>query len=105
MSVLLRGLIATRYPLSSIILSLILPNLVLAGPETDHVPAPQVHEEVWAIPASPVPMLAYLIRPIGGGPFPLVVMNHGVSLDAKERSYFPVIEFRDAALWFARHRY
>ena len=44
MSVLLRGLIATRYPLSSIILSLILTNLVLAGPETDHVPAPQVHE-------------------------------------------------------------
>jgi dienelactone hydrolase len=107
MSVLLRGLIATRYPLSSIILSLILPNLVLAEPETDHVPAPQFHEEVWAIPASPVPMLAYLIRPIGGGggPFPLVVMNHGVSLDAKARSYFPVIEFRDAALWFARQGY
>jgi dienelactone hydrolase len=100
-----RGLIATRYPLSSIILFLILPNLVLAGPETDHVPALQVHEEVWAIPASPVPILAYLIRPIGGGPFPLVVMNHGVSLDAKERSYFPVIEFRDAALWFARQGY
>src|SRR6202023_768461 len=67
--------------------------------------APQVHEEMWAIPSSPVPMLAYLIRPIGGGPFPLVVMNHGVSLDAKERSYFPVIEFRDAALWFARRGY
>jgi dienelactone hydrolase len=32
-------------------------------------------------------------------------MNHGVSLDAKERSYFPVIEFRDAALWFARQGY
>src|SRR5213080_3523383 len=41
--------------------------------------APQVHEEMWAIPSSPVPMLAYLIRPIGVGPFPLVVMNHGVS--------------------------
>jgi hypothetical protein len=62
---------------------------------------------MWAIPSSPVPMLAYLIRPveIGGGPFPLLVMNHGVSLDAKERSYFPVIEFRDAALWFARQGY
>ena len=67
--------------------------------------APQVHEEMWAIPSSPVPMLAYLIRPIGGGPFPLVVMNHGVSLDAMGRSYFPVIEFRDAALWFARQGY
>src|SRR5262245_43050723 len=60
--------------------------------------APQVREEMWAIPSSPVPMLAYLIRPVGGGPFPLVVMNHGVSLDATGRSYFPMIEFRDAAL-------
>jgi pimeloyl-ACP methyl ester carboxylesterase len=32
-------------------------------------------------------------------------MNHGVALDAKERSFFPVIEFRDAALWFARQGY
>ena len=60
---------------------------------------------MWAIPSSPVPMLAYLIRPVGGGPFPLVVMNHGVSLDATGRSYFPIIEFRDAALWFARQGY
>ena len=57
------------------------------------------------ISSSPVPMLAYLIRPIGDGPFPLVVMNHGVSLDPTGRSYFPVIEFRDAALWFARQGY
>ena len=81
--------------------------LPLAALAQQAVPAiaPQVHEEMWAIPSSPVPMLAYLIRPIGGGPFPLVVMNHGVSLDATGRSYFPVIEFRDAALWFARQGY
>ena len=103
MSILLRGLIAT----TSIIMLLILPNPVMAGPETEHPAAPQVREEMWAIPSSPVPMLAYLIRPVagGGGPFPLVVMNHGVSLDATGRSYFPVIEFRDAALWFARQGY
>src|SRR3981189_3751783 len=102
MSVLLRGLIATRNTLSSIILSLILPNLVLAGPETAHAPAPQVREGVGAFPAYPVPMLEYLIRPIGGGggPFPLVVMNHGVSLDTMQPSYFPATEFRDAALSF-----
>src|ERR1700674_202307 len=94
-----------RYPLSSIIMFLILPNLVRAGPASEQPTAPQVHEEMWAIPSSPVPMLAYLIRPIEGGPFPLVVMNHGVSLDATGRSYFPVIEFRDAALWFARQGY
>src|SRR5271165_2085069 len=101
MTILLRGLIA----LSSVIMFLILPNLVMAGPASEQPTAPQVHEEVWAIPSSPVPMLAYLIRPIGAGPFPLVVMNHGVSLDASGRSYFPVIEFRDAALWFARQGY
>src|SRR5260370_41544109 len=60
---------------------------------------------MWAIPYWGVAMVGYLIGPMGGGSFPLVVMNHGVSLDAKERSYFPVIEFRDAALWFARQGY
>src|SRR6202051_2956498 len=105
MSILRRGLIATEYCLSNIIMSLILPNLVTAGPASEQPTVPQVHEEVWAIPSSPVPMLAYLIRPIGAGPFPLVVMNHGVSLDAMARSYFPVIEFRDAALWFVRQGY
>ena len=30
-------------------------------------------------------------------------MNHGVSLNARERSFFPLVEFRDAAVWFARH--
>jgi pimeloyl-ACP methyl ester carboxylesterase len=29
-------------------------------------------------------------------------MNHGVSLNARERGFFPLVEFRDAALWFAR---
>ena len=84
-----------------------LPLAALAALAQQAVPsiAPQVRDEMWAIPSSPVPMLAYLIRPVGGGPFPLVVMNHGVSLDVTGRSYFPVIEFRDAALWFARQGY
>jgi pimeloyl-ACP methyl ester carboxylesterase len=29
-------------------------------------------------------------------------MNHGVAMDPKERSFFPLVEFRDAAFWFAR---
>jgi len=64
----------------------------------------EVREQLWGIPST-IPMLAYVIRPVGTGPFPLLVMNHGVSLDPKERSYFPVIEFRDAALWFAKQGY
>jgi dienelactone hydrolase len=75
-----------------------------AGDTVQDTFAPKLREELWAIPSA-VPMLAYMVRPIGEGPFPLLVMNHGVSLDTKERSYFPVVEFRDAALWFARQGY
>jgi dienelactone hydrolase len=82
-----------------------LSNLAMADPAPEPPTVPQVHEEMWAIPSSPVPFLAYLIRPLGDGPFPLVVMNHGVSLDSRERTFFPAIEFRDAALWFARQGY
>jgi dienelactone hydrolase len=63
-----------------------------------------VQEEVWALPLVH-PTVAYVVRPVGNGPFPLVVMNHGVSLNARERSFFPLVEFRDAALWFARRGY
>ena len=59
-----------------------------------------IQEEVWAIPVT-LPTIAYVVRPVGKGPFPLVVMNHGVSLNQKERGFFPLVEFRDAAIWFA----
>jgi len=63
-----------------------------------------IQEEVWALPIT-LPTIAYVVRPVGDGPFPLVVMNHGVSLNQKERSFFPLVEFRDAAMWFARRGY
>jgi dienelactone hydrolase len=86
-----------------ITLILLLPPAAIAE-TTQDTSVPQLREEIWAIPSA-VPMLAYMVRPSGAGPFPLLVMNHGVSLDPKERSYFPVIEFRDAAIWFARQGY
>ena len=71
----------------------------------DDRPADQtIQEEVWAIPVT-MPTIAYVVRPIGKGPFPLVVMNHGVSLNQRERGYFPLVEFRDAAMWFAKRGY
>jgi dienelactone hydrolase len=87
-------------------LALLVPTLAGAGPDErlQNAAAVQVAEELWGVPTI-IPMLAYVVRPVGDGPFPLLVMNHGVSLDARERSYFPVIEFRDAALWFARQGY
>src|ERR1700761_596092 len=63
-----------------------------------------VQEEIWALPLT-LPSVAYVVRPVGNGPFPLAVMNHGVSLNAHERSFFPLVEFRDAAMWFARRGY
>ena len=59
---------------------------------------------MWALPF-PLPVLAYVVRPLGDGPFPLVVMNHGISLDANQRTMFPTVEYRDAAFWFARRGY
>ena len=71
----------------------------------DERPAVQtIQEEVWAIPVT-LPTIAYVVRPVGKGPFPLVVMNHGVSMNQTERSFFPLVEFRDAAMWFARRGY
>ena len=64
----------------------------------------RIEEEIWALPF-PLPVLAYVVRPLGDGPFPLVVMNHGISLDAKQRTMFPLVEYRDAAFWFARRGY
>ncbi|HWX63151.1 dienelactone hydrolase [Bradyrhizobium sp.] len=72
----------------------------IASAEDDTGPRP-VQEEIWALPLT-LPTLAYVAHPVGKGPFPLVVMNHGVSLNARERGFFPLVEFRDAALWFAR---
>jgi dienelactone hydrolase len=63
-----------------------------------------IQEEVWAIPVT-LPTIAYVGRPVGDGPFPLVVMNHGVSLNQRERGFFPIVEFRDAAMSFARRGY
>lgn len=68
-------------------------------------PGPQpIQEEIWALPL-PLPMFAYVVRPIGNGPFPLAIMNHGVSLNPDDRSFFPLVEFRDAAKWFAGRGY
>ena len=70
----------------------------------DRAGGQQLREETWAL-MTPLPMFAYVVRPVAGGPFPLAVMNHGIAIGEKERSFFPLIEFRDAAFWFARHGY
>jgi len=79
-------------------------SVMTAMPSTAADDLPRLQEEVWALPL-PVPTIAYVVRPVGDGPFPLAIMNHGVSLDPVQRSFFPLVEFRDAAMWFARRGY
>ena len=92
----LRGLIAA--------LLLALTSLSLPARADDQAASPRIQEEIWALPLA-LPMLAYVVRPVGDGPFPLAIMNHGVSLKPLDRSFFPLVEFRDAAMWFARRGY
>src|SRR5436190_3438338 len=78
--------------------------LAVAAFADDQASDRAIREEVWAIPVT-LPTIAYVVRPVGDGPFPLVIMNHGVSLNQRERGFFPLVEFRDAAMWFARRGY
>jgi dienelactone hydrolase len=78
--------------------------LTVAASAEERSANPAIQEEVWALPIT-LPTIAYVVRPAGTGPFPLAIMNHGVSLNQRERSFFPIVEFRDAAMWFARRGY
>jgi len=53
-----------------------------------------IQEEVWAIPVT-LPTIAYVVRPVGKGSFP--ARGHEprcVSLNQRERGFFPLVEFR-----------
>jgi predicted dienelactone hydrolase len=60
----------------------------------------KIQEEIWGLPLV-LPTLAYVVRPVGDGPFPLVVMDHGVAMNPKERSFFPLSRVPRSAHWFA----
>jgi dienelactone hydrolase len=94
-----------RHLLRVLVVYLVVILVLAAAALADDQPANRsIQEEVWAIPVT-LPTIAYVVRPVGDGPFPLLVMNHGVSLNPRERSFFPLVEFRDAAMWFARRGY
>jgi dienelactone hydrolase len=85
-------------------LLLLLASLITPSRADDQATSPRIQEEIWVLPL-PLPMFAYVVRPVGDGPLPLAIMNHGVSLNPAERSFFPLVEFRDAAKWFAKRGY
>jgi hypothetical protein len=90
----------------------LIPLILLACPPTfysqavaeDVAASPKIQEEIWALPF-PLPVLAFVVRPVGDGPFPLVIMNHGIALGVQERTMFPTVEYRAAAEWFAKRGY
>src|SRR5437016_13904928 len=82
-------------------LLLLLSSLVTPSRADDQGASRSIQEEIWALPL-PLPMFAYLVRPVGDGPFPLVIMNHGVSMNPTGRSFFPLVEVRDAAKWLSQ---
>lgn len=79
-------------------------NPITPSRADDQAASHLIQEEIWALPL-PLPMFAYLVRPVGDGPFPLVIMNHGVAMKPTDRGFFPLVEFRDAAKWFAKRGY
>ena len=45
----------------------------------------------------------YIYKPIGLGPFPLIVLSHGSPRRSEDRSSFDRNTFRDQAIYFVRH--
>jgi hypothetical protein len=78
--------------------------VVSSASAADRPQVQEVREEIWAL-MTPLPLFAFVVRPVGGGPYPLLIMNHGISGDPQQRGFFPLIEYRDAARWFARRGY
>ena len=78
--------------------------IVSSASAADRPAVQQLREEIWVL-ITPLPMFAYVVRPVGGGPYPLLIMNHGISGDPEQRGFFPMVEYRDAAYWFARRGY
>ncbi|MGY3546253.1 invasion protein IalB/predicted esterase [Bradyrhizobium sp. USDA 4472] len=87
-----------------LILLAFLPTLRSPALAEDVAGSRRIQEEIWALPF-PLPVLAFVVKPVGEGPFPLVIMNHGISLGAQERTMFPTVEYREAARWFANQGY
>ncbi len=79
------------------------PVVLMPGPVD--LEAGESRRQLWLLPSQDpaVPMQTTVFRPPGEGPFPLVLMNHGTTGDSVQRLYFPLLEFNDAALWFAKH--
>ena len=88
----------------SLLMLIALPTMLPSVGSADEKTASQIREEVWGL-SLPLPIVAYLVRPVGTGPFPLIIMNYDLSFDRQESGFRPSVELRDAANWFAQRGY
>ena len=88
----------------SLVMLIALATMPPSVASADEKSASQIRGEVWGL-SLPLPIVAYLARPVGTGPFPLVIMNYGPSFDQQESRFYPPVELRDAAHWFAQRGY
>lgn len=67
----------------------------------------ELRRQEWLIPSpvKGVPMRAVLFRPKGEGPFPLALINHGSSEDARERKRQRLAEFPYLSHWLVERGY
>src|SRR5688572_18241134 len=80
-------------------------------PAAPAVPAPvRMVEQTWTIPGGPGPdgrpamLKAHVFSPVGSGPFPVVIINHG-SPGNPGRQIMELPTYRDASEWFVRRGY
>ena len=83
----LKHLLRTFSLLMLIALATMLPSVGSADEKT----ASQIREEVRGL-SLPLPIVAYLVRPVGTGPFPLIIMNYDLSFDQQESRFHPPVE-------------
>jgi dienelactone hydrolase len=75
----------------------------LAGPQTAEQGA--FRNQLWLLPSGQpgVLMRTTVLRPMGVGPFPLVVINHGTTQNAERRRMLAAPAFDALSHWFVRH--
>ena len=78
------------------------------APNPALVPPAPLHEQVLHLagdPERPVDLVVTLYTPVGHGPFPLAVMNHGSSGNGTQRAAMPRNRFTMAAYYFLSRGY
>ena len=77
----------------------------VAGPQG--APIGDFYRQLWLIPLPGQRLLmhTFVLRPQGGGPFPLAVINHGSDQNSVLRAHFTLADYHKLAYWFLARGY